>query len=66
MIEKQQSLTFSPFIEIYDVVVPKDNMLRKINELIDFSFVYYELKDNIVLITVETRSTLFVCLNIYC
>jgi predicted DNA-binding transcriptional regulator len=26
-------------------VVPKDNMLRKINELIDFSFVYNELED---------------------
>ncbi|MDQ0883398.1 transposase [Peribacillus sp. V2I11] len=31
---------------IYDVVVPKDNMLRKINELIDFSFVLEELRDN--------------------
>ncbi|MCR8983449.1 hypothetical protein NW802_27875, partial [Brevibacillus laterosporus] len=30
---------------MYDVVVPKDNLLRKINELMDFSFVYDELKD---------------------
>lgn len=30
---------------IYDLVVPKDNLLRKINDLIDFSFVYDELKD---------------------
>ncbi len=28
---------------IYDIVVSKDNLLRKINELIDFGFVYYEL-----------------------
>ncbi|PPA88043.1 IS5/IS1182 family transposase, partial [Brevibacillus laterosporus] len=45
MIQKQQSMIFSPFIAIYDVVVPKDNLLRKINELMDFSFVYDELKD---------------------
>jgi transposase len=45
MIQKQQSMTFSPFMAIYDIVVPADNMLRKINELIDFSFVYDELKD---------------------
>lgn len=32
-------------MDIYNIVVPKDNLLRKINELIDFSFVYDELKD---------------------
>jgi transposase len=45
MMQKQQSMTFSPFMAIYDIVVPADNMLRKINDLIDFSFVYDELKD---------------------
>lgn len=45
MIQKQQSMIFSPFMAIYDLVVPKDNLLRKINELIDFSFLYDELKD---------------------
>ncbi len=45
MIQKQQSIVFSPFMAIYDLVVPKDNLLRKINELVDFSFVYDELKD---------------------
>jgi hypothetical protein len=46
MIQNQQSVIISPYMEIYDVIVPKDNLLRKINELIDFSFVYDELKDN--------------------
>ena len=32
-------------MNIYDLVVPKDNLLRKINELIDFSFIYNELQD---------------------
>ncbi|WP_257352389.1 transposase, partial [Pseudalkalibacillus decolorationis] len=46
MIRKQLSLPLSSYTDIYDLVVPKDNLLRKINELVDFSFVYNELKDN--------------------
>lgn len=45
MIQKQESMMLSPYAEIYDVVVPKDNFLRKLNELVDFSFVYDELND---------------------
>lgn len=45
MISNQQSLTLSPFMAIYDIVVSKDNMLRQINELVDFSFVLGELKN---------------------
>jgi len=45
MIQNQQSMIFSPYIDIYELVVSKDNLLRKINELIDFSFVYNELMD---------------------
>ena len=40
MISNQQSLNLSPYMDIYDIVVPKDNMLRQINELVDFSFVH--------------------------
>lgn len=45
MISNQQSVKVSPFTAIYELVVPKDNLLRKITELIDFSFVYDELKN---------------------
>jgi hypothetical protein len=45
MISNQESLNLSPFMAIYDIVVPKDNMLRQINELVDFSFVLEELKN---------------------
>lgn len=45
MLEQQEKLILSPYMAIYDLVVPKDNLLRKINELIDFSFVYNELVD---------------------
>lgn len=43
MLQQQQKLILSSYVEIYDLVVPKDNLLRRINELTDFSFVYDEL-----------------------
>jgi transposase len=46
MFQPQISFTFSPYTALYDIVVPKDNMLRQINEMVDFSFVYDELKAN--------------------
>jgi transposase len=44
MISNQETLKLSPFMAIYDIVVPKDNMLRQINELVDFNFILEELK----------------------
>lgn len=44
MISNQESLNLSPYIAIYDLVVPKENMLRQINGLVDFSFILEELK----------------------
>lgn len=46
MFQPQISFAFSPYTALYDLIVPKDNMLRQINELVDFSFVYDELKTN--------------------
>lgn len=46
MIQKQQTLVLSPYIELYNMVVPKNNLLRQINELVDFSFIYEELQVN--------------------
>jgi hypothetical protein len=45
MIQHQESMLFSPYMDLYDLIVPKDNFLRRVNDLIDFSFVYDELKD---------------------
>lgn len=45
MLQQQQTMILSRYMEIYDLVIPKDNLLRKINELIDFSFIYNELLD---------------------
>ncbi|MFK4472222.1 hypothetical protein ABH897_001945 [Paenibacillus sp. RC73] len=38
-------MTLSPYLELYNLVVPKDNMLQQINELVGFSVVYEDLKD---------------------
>jgi len=43
MLAQQQKLQLSTYSDLYDLIVPKDNLLRKINELIDFSFIYDEL-----------------------
>ena len=45
MMSMQQSIKLSPYIGLYELIVPKDNMLRQINDLVDFTFVYEELKD---------------------
>lgn len=44
MISRQDELNLSPYSAIYDAVVPKDNLLRQIMELVDFSFVLDELE----------------------
>lgn len=43
MLSQQQSIPFTAYADLYDKVVPQKHMLRQINDLIDFSFVYQEL-----------------------
>ncbi len=38
-------IQFSEFSRLYELIVPKENLLRKINELMHFSFIYDELLD---------------------
>lgn len=45
MLIQQQKFALSAYSGLYDLIVPKDNLLRKINDLIDFSFIYNELLD---------------------
>ena len=45
MLSRQEGLIFSEYSSLYDIVVPQDNLLRRINMLVDFSFVYKELVD---------------------
>ncbi len=45
MLQQQKQIKFSNYSELYDLLVPQDHLLRSIAELVDFSFVYDELKD---------------------
>lgn len=51
MLAQQETFQFTDYSGLYDKVVPKKHLLRQINDLVDFSFVYKELvskycKDN--------------------
>lgn len=41
----QLELNFSKHIELYEILIKEDNFWRQLNEMVDFSFVYEELKD---------------------
>src|SRR5690606_12967517 len=43
MVAQQQQIQPSPYSGLYDLIVPQDNLLRKINDLVDFTFIYEEL-----------------------
>lgn len=43
MLLQQQKAQLSAYSDLYDLIIPKDNLLRKINDLIDFTFIYDEL-----------------------
>jgi hypothetical protein len=43
MLAQQQQIQLSSYSGLYDLIIPKDNLLRKINELIDFTFIHEEL-----------------------
>ncbi|MET3209950.1 UNVERIFIED_CONTAM: transposase [Paenibacillus sp. PvR008] len=43
MLPKQQSFILSPYLELYNILIPQEHVLRKMNELVDFHFVYEEL-----------------------
>ena len=45
MLSQQQTFVLSPYIDLYKKIIPKDNILRRIKELIDFSFIYEELQN---------------------
>lgn len=46
MLDVQQKLSLSSYMALYDLIIPKDNLLREINDLIDFQFIYEELLEN--------------------
>jgi len=65
MISGQAQFNLSPYSVIYDLVVPKDNFLRKINDLVDFTFVYEELESKYCLDNGRQAISPIHMLNIY-
>ena len=45
MLPIQQTIQFSNYSDLYDLIIPRDNVLRRINDLVDFSFIQKELMD---------------------
>jgi transposase len=45
MLLPEKKAPISEYSSLYDLIVPKNNLLRKINDLVDFSFVYEELSN---------------------
>ncbi len=45
MLKQQTSFQLSPYAKLYDELIPKDNFLRQLRELVDFTFVIDELED---------------------
>lgn len=45
MLNTQGEIKFSEYAVLYDMLIPADNKYRLIDELIDFSFIYEELRD---------------------
>lgn len=42
---EQLGLNFSKYFELYNIVIKPDNFWRQLNDMIDFLFVYEELKN---------------------
>ena len=43
--KNQLELNFSKYSELYDIIIKPDNFWKQLNDIVDFSFVYEELKD---------------------
>jgi len=44
-VDNQVSFSLSNHVGLFDILIEKDNFWRKLNRMVDFSFVYEELKD---------------------
>jgi len=46
MLYHYETLKMSSYIGLYEKIIPKDNLLRRIKEMVSFEFVYEELENN--------------------
>ena len=43
MLKGQLEIEINTYHNLYSLIIPKNNILKQINDLVDFSFVYDEL-----------------------
>ena len=65
MLPVQSTLPFSDYSSLYDLLVPKTNLLRQINDLVDFSFIRKSCSQNIVQTTDVQQNVLSACSSIF-
>ena len=65
MLDMQQKIMISSYMELYNVIIPKDNLLRKIKELVNFNFIYDELSNKYCFDNGKNAFLRFVCLNTF-
>ena len=56
MLPIQQTIQFSNYSDLYDLIIPRDNVLRRINDLVDFSFIQPSFKKNLWINTAMTMA----------
>ena len=44
-LKEQLEISFSKYIDLYDILIPEDNFWKQLNDMVDFSFVVEMLKD---------------------
>ena len=64
MLSSQLKLSLSYYSDLYDMIVPKDHILRKNQGIGRFSFIYDELKNKYCLDNGRNAKTLYCYLNI--
>ena len=59
----QMTFNFSKYSELYDILIPQNNKWRRMNEEVDFSFIYEYLKDSYSMVWEEQQKMLYLCLS---
>lgn len=62
---KQESMSLSPYSELFDILIEKDNFWRVLNEMVDFGFIYDEVKEKYSDSMGSLQKIQSSCLNIF-
>ena len=62
---KKERLSLSPHAVLYDILIEKENFWRQLNESIDFSFIFDEVREKYSESMGDQQKTLSLCLNTF-